>query len=77
MANKRTHKKDVLAVIHQEILEIEPLIREAVGRGDFGAYMEIVTSGLGVERGGDLGRSLESKFWAAVTEARRNKMPRL
>jgi len=76
MANKRITKKDALAVTRREIREIEPLIREAVRREDFEAYMEILTSRLGVERGSDRCRFFESKFWTAVAELRKNKMQR-
>jgi hypothetical protein len=62
MANKRSPKKDVLGVTRREVREIEPLIREAVRRQDFEAYMEILTSRLGVERGSDQRCFFESKF---------------
>jgi len=74
MANKRSPKKEVIEVTRREVREIEPLIREAVRRQDFEAYMEILTSRLGVERGSDQCRFFESKFWTAVAEIRKNKM---
>ena len=76
MANKRSPKKDVLGVTRREVREIEPLIREAVRRQDFEAYMEILTSRLGVKPGSDQCRFFESKFWTAVAEIRKNKMQR-
>jgi hypothetical protein len=76
MANRQSPKKDTLAVTRREIREIEPLIREAVRREDFEAYMEILTLRLGVERGSDQCRFFESKFWSAVAEVRKNKMQR-
>jgi hypothetical protein len=75
MANKRSpKKKDVLSVTRKEVREIEPLIREAVRSQDFEAYMEILTSRLGVKRGTEQCRLFESKFWTAVAEVRKNKM---
>jgi hypothetical protein len=74
MANERSPKKDALEVTRREVREIEPLIREAVRRQDFEAYMEILTSRLGVKRGSDQCRFFESKFWTAVAEVRKNKM---
>ncbi len=74
MAKKRDFKQDVVAITRKEIQEIEPLIREAVRRQDFEAYMEILISRLGVERGSDQCRFFESKFWTAVAEVRKNKM---
>ena len=68
MAEKRGPKKDALEVTRGEVREIEPLIREAVRREDFEAYMEILTSRLGVKRGSDQCRFFESKFWTAVAE---------
>lgn len=76
MANKRSSKKDVVAVTRKEVREIEPLIREAVRREDFEAYMEILTSRLGVVRGSEQCRLFESKFWVAVAEVRKSKMQR-
>jgi hypothetical protein len=76
MADKRSAKKDELALTRREVREIEPLIREAVRREDFEAYMEILTSRLGVERGSDQCRFFESRFWVAVAELRKNKMQR-
>ncbi len=76
MGNKRSAKKKALPVTRREIREIEPLIREAVRREDFEAYMEILISRLGVERGSDECRFFESKFWVAVAEVRKNKMQR-
>jgi hypothetical protein len=76
MVNQRSPKKDVLAITRREVREIEPLIREAVRREDFEAYMEILTLRLGVERGSDQCRFFESKFWSAVAEVRKNKMQR-
>jgi len=74
MANKRSLEKDLIGATRKEIREIEPLIRETVRREDFDAYMEILTSRLGVERGSDQCRFFESKFWTAVAEVRKNKM---
>jgi len=74
--NKRAANKVVLAITRKEIQEIEPLIREAVGREDFKAYMEILISRLGVERGSEQCRFFESKFWTAVAEVRKSKMQR-
>ena len=74
MAIERSPKKTVLEVTRKEVREIEPLIREAVKRQDFEAYMEILTSRLGVKRGSDQCRFFESKFWVAVAELRKNKM---
>ena len=74
MANERSSKKDVLEITRKEVREIEPLITEAVRRQDFEAYMEILISRLGVERGSDQCRFFESKFWTAVAEVRKNKM---
>ena len=74
MASKRSSEKDVIEATRKEIREIEPLIREAVRRQDFEAYMEILISRLGVERGSDQCRFFEAKFWTAVAEVRKNKM---
>jgi hypothetical protein len=76
MANKRSSKQDALAVTRREVREIEPLIREAVRREDFEAYMDILISRLGVERGSDQCRFFESRFWTAVAEVRKNRMQR-
>ena len=59
-----------------EIQEIRPKIEEAIRREDFEAFLEIIISKLGVERGSDRCRFLESKFWNAVAERRRNRMQR-
>ena len=74
MTDKRSSKKEALEVTRKEVREIEPLIREAVRRQDFEAYMEILTSRLGVKRGSDQCRFFEAKFWAAVAQVRKNKM---
>ena len=74
MANKRSPKKEVIEVTRREVREIEPLIREAVRRQDFEAYMEILTSRLGVKPGSDQCRFFESKFWTAVAGVRKHKM---
>ena len=76
MADKRSSKKDLLEVTRKEVREIEPLIREAVRRQAFEAYMEILTLRLGVRRGSEQCRFFESKFWTAVAEVRKNKMQR-
>jgi hypothetical protein len=76
MANKQSPKKEVVAVTRKEIREIEPLIGEAVRREDFEAYMEILTSRLGVERGSEQCHFFEAKFWTALAELRKNKMQR-
>jgi hypothetical protein len=55
----------------REIEEIRPKIEEAIRREDFEAYLEIITSRLGVERGSERCRFLESKFWQAVAERRK------
>jgi len=49
MANKRSPQRKVSGVTRKDVREIEPLIREAVRRQDFEAYMEILTSRLGVK----------------------------
>lgn len=72
---KREHvPKEVIAATRKEIREIEPLIREAIRREDFEAYIEILTLRLGVERGSEQCRFFEAKFWAAVAEIRKSKM---
>jgi len=60
----------------REIRDIRPHIEEAIRREDFQAYLEIIISRLGVERGTDRCRFLESKFWEAVAERRRSRMQR-
>jgi len=74
MAGKEIPTKATLEATRKEIRALEPLIREAVRRQDFAAYMEILTSRLGVKRGSDQCRFFESKFWVAVAELRKNKM---
>ncbi len=74
MKKKQASPKDLLAVTRKEVREIEPLIRQAVRREDFDAYMEILTLRLGVERGSEQCRFFEAKFWTAVAEIRMSKM---
>ncbi len=76
MKEKQALTKDVLAVTRKEVREIEPLIREAVRREDFEAYMELLTLRLGVERGSEQCRFFEAKFWTAVAEVRKSRMQR-
>ena len=66
----------LVAASRKEVREIEPLIRKAVRREDFEAYLEILTSRLGVERGSEQCRFFESKFWSAVAELRKSRMQR-
>jgi septin family protein len=46
----------------REIQEIRPKIEEAIRREDFEAFLEIIISKLGVQRGSDRCRFFESKF---------------
>ena len=63
-------------ITRREIREIRPKIEEAIRREDFEAFLQIIISKLGVERGSERCRLLESKFWNAVAERRRNRMQR-
>jgi hypothetical protein len=67
---------DTKGFTRRQVQELKPKIDEAIRREDFEAYLEILISRLGVERGSDRCRFLESKFWEAVAERRRNKMQR-
>lgn len=68
--------KHVLSVTRKELLELRPVIEEAIRRQDYEGYMEILTSRLGVERGSEQCRFFEAKFWQAVAELRKSKIQR-
>lgn len=52
--------------------EFLPKVREAIRRGDYNAFKEILALA-GIIPGSDLYRSLEAEFWRAVAERRRNR----
>jgi hypothetical protein len=56
----------------REIKQIRPKFEEAIRRGDFEAFKQILAS-LDVAVGSERFRSLESQFWRAVAERRKNK----
>ena len=68
--------KDERDLTRREIREIQPKIDEAVRRESFEDFREILTSILGIALGSDRFRSLESKFWQAVSERRKSKQQR-
>ena len=53
--------------------QLKPKFDEAVRRGSYEDFMYLITSVLGVERGSEECHFLESSFWVAVAERRRNK----
>ena len=56
----------------KEVKQIRPRFEEAVRREDFEVFKELLT-GLDVAVGSERFRSLESQFWRAVAERRKNR----
>jgi hypothetical protein len=58
-------RKDIKAARHE--------LDRAVAHGDFEAFKTILTEIVGLAPGSDRFRDLESKFWQAVAERKKNK----
>ena len=63
---------EMLGFTRREIKQLAPKLDQAIRRGDYTAFKEILTLAE-IVPGSDRYRSLEAEFWRAVAEYRRSR----